>query len=247
MSTMEERLQRLEQQSEAMRKQLTELRARAEISDLMGRYAVYYSAGCGRRIMEELWSRSEDISLEYGASGVFQRRWQIMTYYVNEAYPGRLDTLAFSSPAIVVSDDGQSARGSWTAFGTETDAGDLGPVPVTEESNRRVLFSGETEDGRKYRAEVLLQRYEVEFCREDSGWKILRLHVVEFFRCPYDRDWVRYAEERFRTDGMWIEQLFTTPDPLPEDSHGENLPSLATTFHWQYTPDCKPGPVPDFL
>lgn len=66
MSTMEERLQRLEQQSEAMRKQLTELRARAEISDLMGRYAVYYSAGCGRRIMEELWSRSEDISLEYG-------------------------------------------------------------------------------------------------------------------------------------------------------------------------------------
>lgn len=48
MSTMEERLQRLEQQSEAMRKQLTELRARAEISDLMGRYAVYYSAGCGR-------------------------------------------------------------------------------------------------------------------------------------------------------------------------------------------------------
>lgn len=61
--------------------------------------------------MEELWSRSEDISLEYGASGVFQRRWQIMTYYVNEAYPGRLDTLAFSSPAIVVSDDGQSARG----------------------------------------------------------------------------------------------------------------------------------------
>lgn len=223
------------------------MQAKEEISGLMGRYAVYYSANCGRRIMDELWSQSEDIRFEYSASGVFRRRWQIMTYYVNEAYPGRLNTLAFSSPAIVVSEDGLSAKGSWTAFGTETDAGDLGPVPVTEESNRRALLSSETEDGKQYRAEVLLQRYEVEFCKEETGWKILHLHVIEYFRCPYDRDWVRYAEARFATDGVWIENLFVTPDPLPEDSHGENLPSLATTSHWQYTLDCKPGQVPDFL
>lgn len=247
MSTTEERLQRLEQQTAMMQKQLLELQAKEEIADLMGRYAVYYGANCGRRIMDELWSQSQDIRFEYGASGVFQRRWQIMTYYVNEAYPGRLNTLAFSSPAIVVSEDGLTAFGSWIAFGTETDAGDLGPVPVTEESNRRGLLTSETPEGMQYRAEVLLQRYEVEFRKEAEGWRILHLHVIEYFRCPYDRDWVRYAEERFATDGVWIENLFTTPDPLPEDSHGENLPSLATTSHWQYTRDCKPGQVPDFL
>ena len=247
MSTIEDRLQKLEQQTAILQKQLADLQAKEEISGLMGRYAVYYSANCGRRIMDELWSQSEDIRFEYSASGVFQRRWQIMTYYVTEAYPGRLNTLAFSSPAIVVSEDGLAAQGSWTAFGTETDAGDLGPVPVTEESNRRVLLTSETAAGMQYRAEVLLQRYEVEFRKETSGWKILHLHVIEYFRCPYDRDWVRYAEERFATDGVWIENLFTTPDPLPEDAHGENLPSLATTSHWQYTLDCKPGQVPKFL
>ena len=236
-----------EQRLEKLERQLAKLQAKDEIAGLMGRYAVYYGANCGRKIMDELWSRSPDITFEYGASGVFRRRWQIMTYYVSEAYPGRLNTLSFSSPAIVVAEDGMRARGSWTAFGTETDAGDLGPVPVEEKSNRRVLFSSRTEAGQEYRAEVLLQRYEAEFCREDGAWKILHLHVIEYFRCPYDRDWVRYARERFDTDGMWIESLFTTPDPLPEDSHGENLPEWPTTHHWQYTADCAPGRYPEFL
>ena len=225
MSTLEKRLENLE-------RRMIQLEAKAEIGDLMGRYAAYYNANCGRRIMEELWSQAEDITFEYGASGVFRRRWQIMTYYVNDAFPGRLNTLSFSSPVIVVAEDGRTAKGCWTAFGTETDPGDLGPAPVTDESNRRVLLDSRTEDGREYRAEVLLQRYEVEFRREETGWKILHLHVIEFFRCPYDRDWVRYARERFQTDGMWLEYLFTTPDPLPEDSHGENLPQRATTSHW---------------
>ncbi len=237
----------MEDRLAAMERRLIRLEASEEISGLMGRYAVWYGANCGQRIMEELWSESEEISLEYGASGVFMNRWQIMTFYVNEAYPGRLNTLSLSSPAITVAEDGMTAKGSWTAFGTETDSGDLGPGPVTEESNRRVLLSSRTEDGKQYRAEILLQRYEVEFVRERGMWKILHLHVVEYFRCPYDRDWVRYAAERFETDGMWIETLFTTPDPLPEDSHGENLPARPTTHHWQYTPDCTPGETPDFL
>lgn len=247
MMNVEERLRALEQRSLEQEKRLLDLEAKAEISELMGRYAVYWGANCGRRIMEELWSRSDDITLEYGASGKYRNRWQIMTYFVNEAWPGRLNTLSFASPAIVIAEDGKTARGSWTAFATETDAGDLGPEIVEERSNRRVLYTSQTEDGKQYRAEVLLQRYEVVFRKEAAGWKILDLHVIEYFRCPYDRDWVAFAEERFATDGMWIEQLFTTPDPLPEDSHGENMPHWATTYHWQYTRDCGPGAVPAFL
>lgn len=241
MSNMEERLRKLEEQSTAMERKLAALEARAEISDLMGRYAVYFSADCGERIMEELWCQGDDVSLEYGASGIYDGHWKVKTFYVNEPIPGKLNTIAFSSPSIAVAEDGVTARGSWTAFGTETDAGDLGSAPVTEESNRRVLLSSETADGKQYRAEVLVQRYEAEFCREERGWKIRRLHVAEYFRCPYGKDWVAYARERFGTDGMWLESLFETPMPFPAEAHGENLPSRSTSYHWQYTLDGLPG------
>ena len=99
-------MQTIEQRLDALEHQVSALQAKAEIAELMGRYAVYYGANCGKRILNELFSAGEDISLEFGASGVYQRRWQIMTFYSNEAYPGWLNTLSFSSPAIVVSDDG---------------------------------------------------------------------------------------------------------------------------------------------
>ena len=51
MNDLERRLQKLEAQNSALERQLSELRARAEIADLMGRYAVYYGAGWGERIV----------------------------------------------------------------------------------------------------------------------------------------------------------------------------------------------------
>ena len=230
MSDMQQRLEQLERRME-------QLEARQQICDLMGRYAVYYGAGWGERLVKELWSQRDDVGLEYGASGIYDGLWKVKTFYLNRDIPGKLDTIAFSSPALTLSPEGDTARGSWTTFGTQTDAGDLGPEPVTEESNRRALFSSATPDGRQYRAEVLLQRYEVEFVREPEGWKIRRLHVLEYFRCPYGKDWVTYARERFGSDGVWLESLFDTPMPFPPESHGENLPSRATSSHWQYTPD----------
>jgi hypothetical protein len=226
---MEQRLLRLEQQ-------MQQLNARAALGDLMGRYALYWGAGCGERIAEELWDKGDEISLEYGASGVYCTAWKVRSFYYKDALPGTLATLSFSSPLLQIDPDGQHARGIWTAFATETDPGDFGPAPVTDESNRRVLFSSSFE-GKQYRAEVLLQKYDVRFVLRADGWKIAHLHVIEYFRCPYDRDWVRYARERFATDGMWLESLFETCLPFPEDAHGENLPTTCTTDHWQYAPD----------
>ena len=117
MNDLERRLQKLEAQNSALERQLSELRARAEIADLMGRYAVYYGAGWGERIVSELWSRDEEnVSLEYGASGIYTGRWKIETFYLNQVLPGRLDTIAFSSPALIMEPDGTAVRGSWTAL-----------------------------------------------------------------------------------------------------------------------------------
>ena len=81
MNDLERRLQKLEAQSSTLERQLSELRARAEIADLMGRYAVYYGAGWGERIVSELWSRDEEnVSLEYGASGIYTGRWKSETF-----------------------------------------------------------------------------------------------------------------------------------------------------------------------
>ena len=87
----------------------------------------------------------------------------------------------------------------------------------------------------------MLQRYEVTFHREDGLWRIYHLHVLEYFRCPYGRDWVSYAQERFASDGVWLESMFDTSMALPPEAHGENLPSQSTSSHWQYTVDGQSG------
>ena len=113
----------LEQRLEALEARLAAVEAKAEIADLMGRYALWCGADCGGRIVEELWSQADDVSLEYGASGIYEGLWKVKTFYIKEAVPGRLDTVSFSSPSITLSPDGLTAWGSWTAFGTQTDAG----------------------------------------------------------------------------------------------------------------------------
>lgn len=232
----------MEQRISALEGRLAALEAKEEICALMGRYAIYCGAGCGGRIVEELWSREDqDVSLEYGASGIYDGLWKVKTFYLSDPIPGKLETVSFASPRVIVFADGQTARGSWTAFATQTDAGDLGGAPVTEESNRRPLLTSQAPDGRQYRAEVLLQRYEVDFCREEAGWRIRHLHVLEYFRCPFGEDWVSFARRRFDSDGVWLESLFETQMPFPPEAHGENLPSRSTSWHWQYTLDGLPA------
>ena len=225
--TMEERLSALEQKVAC-------LEDRACIENLMAKHYFWFSMGQGRRIAEELWSKSDDASIEYGASGVYRKHWKVKSFYVKEKIPGCLTTFTAANRWLTVSADGQQARGVWMVIGTETDAGDLSSEPPKPNDQRRILFSSETGDQKAYRAEVLLQSHEVLFRKETGEWKIVCLHIGEFFRCPAGSDWVRYARERQVTDGMWLEAKFETPDPLP---WFENLPSSPTTWHWQYDPD----------
>lgn len=228
---LEERLKRLEQDIQT-------IRDRHALENLMGRYGFYASSGQGERIVSELWASGDNISIEYGASGVYEGQWKIKTYYIKSRIPGCMETVSFFNPCI---ETGKGrGRGVWMALATQTDAGELGPAPPAADDNRRFLLSSRTRAGKSYRAEVLLQKYEVHFVMEEKEWKIQKLHVHEFFRCPFDQDWVTFARERFETDGIWLESLFETPMPLPEESHGENLPSGPTSRHWQYTTDGLP-------
>lgn len=222
---------------EALEKRLSLLEDKAAIENLMAKHNFYFSAGQGRRIVPELWTADEAASLEYGASGVYGARWKVLTFYVNAEVPGRFATFTAANQWLSVADDGQTARGVWMVVGTETDAGDLASEPPAQGDQRRVLLSSRSGEGKCYRAEVLLQKHEARFVKEDGRWKIHDLHIGEYFRCPAGSDWVAYAKTRQVTDGMWLEYMFETPDPLPAR---ENLPSGATTWHWQYDVDALP-------
>jgi len=229
--------EKLLQRLESLEKRVSLLEDKAAIENLMAKHNFYFSAGQGRRIVPELWTKDENASLEYGASGVYGARWKVLTYYVNFEVPGKFSTFTAANRWLSVAEDGRSAKGVWMVVGTETDAGDLASDPPVEGDQRRVLLSSTTERGECYRAEVLLQKHEARFVKEDGGWKIHDLHISEYFRCPANSDWVAYAKTRQVTDGMWLEAMFETPDPIP--SH-ENLPSGATTCHWQYDVDALP-------
>lgn len=226
--------EKLAQRLLALEQRLTRLEDRAQIENLMAKHNFYFSAGQGRRIVPELWTKDEKASIEYGASGVYGALWKVRTFYGSAKIPGKFATFTGANQWLRVAADGRSARGVWMVLGTETDPGDLAAVPPPADDQRRVLFSSQTAQGQRYRAETLLQKHEVRFVKEDGCWKIHDLHISEFFRCPAGGDWVSFAKARQVTDGMWLEAMFETPDPIPER---ENLPSGETTYHWQYGPD----------
>lgn len=225
------------QRMENLEGRLSRLEDRAEIENLVARHNFYYSAGQGRRIVPELWTKDENASVEYGASGVYGALWKVITFYVDYENPGCFSTFTGANQYLIVAPDGCTAHGVWTVLGTETDAGDLSSQKPAQDDQRRVLMSSETKNGEQYRAEILMQKHEFNFVKEDGQWKIHDLHVSEYFRCPAGSDWVQYAKKRQVTDGMWLEAKFETPDPIPS---WENLPSGETTYHWQYDVDALP-------
>ena len=229
---------RLQERLEKLEKRVSRLEAGAEIENLMAKHYFLLSSGQGRRIVPELWTERDDASIEIGASGVYGARWKVITFYVSEQVPGCMLTCGAFNRWLRISDNGEEARGLWMTACTETDAGDLGNAAPGEEDQRRILLSSETPDGKKYRAEILLQAHEVCFIKEHGKWKIRNLHAHEFFRCPAGSDWVTYAGKRQVTDGMWLEAMFETPDPIPSF---ENLPSGPSTSHWQYDVNALPA------
>lgn len=238
--------QTLQARLAAMERRLARLEDRQQIENLMARHNFLYSAGQGRRIVEDLWSADENATIEFGASGVYRAEkgsWKLLSFYVKPAIPGCLSTWSGTNAWLRVAEDGMRARGLWMVVATEADAGDLAAEKPAENDQRRCLLTSRTNDGAAYRAEVLLQKQEVCFVREAGQWRIHDLHVSEYFRCPAGEDWVCWAEQRQRTDGAWLDAHFETLDeiyPRWGAMRAENMADYETTYHWQYGVDRTP-------
>ena len=229
---------------EQIKQRLLRLEARNEIENLMGAHFQLLMANQGQRIMEQIWSVSDEVKLEIGASGEYGGREKVATFYQKDHLAGKLTLLMPVSPVIRVAEDAQTANGLWFAIGLETDSGELsGAENISPE--RRMLFSSRTEDGKGYTAEWMFQKIAADMIFEDGAWKLLHMHIYEIARTPQDSDWVRYALERFATDGMRLDAMFKSNLPFPEDKPPENLATAPTVYHWQYTVDGLTEPMPE--
>lgn len=212
---------------------LRRLEARAEIENLIGTYCHLLFAGEGGQIMDELWSQSEDISIEIGASGRYCTREKVATYYQKDHIAGKFTLLLPVTPVIEAAADGKTVRGMWFVLGLDSDAGELGTA-VTEE---RELLTSRTKEGKAYQAECAIWRLGADCIKEGKLWKILHLHQYDMIRFPCGSDWVRFAEERFATDGIRLDAMFRSNLLFAEDRAPENLANAPTSYHWQYRVD----------
>lgn len=212
---------------------LYRLETRAEVENIIGTYCHLLFAGEGGQIMDELWSRSEEVSIEIGASGRYSTREKVATYYQKDHIAGKFTLLLPVTPVIETAADGRSARGMWFVLGLDSDAGDLG----TGDPEERALLTSKTADGKAYRAECAVWRLGADFIREGEQWRILHLHQYDLVRFPCGSDWVRFAEERYATDGIRLDAMFRSNLPFAEDRAPENLANSPTSYHWQYRVD----------
>lgn len=236
--SLEERIARLEEQ-------LARRNDRDEIENLVAVHQHYMTANQGERAFDELYSRTrEDVTTEIGASGVYFGRKKARTYYEKDNVPGRLFVHTLTTPDIAVSRDRTTAKGIWFTVGAESDAGDLGDYPPATLDYRELLTSS-TEDGKMYMAEWLWGKLEIDFVREDDGWKIWHYHYHELFRCPYNMDWVQFSKVRQYADGLRLDLIYTSNIPYAPGEPNENHADFATTTHWQYRLDALPELVPE--
>lgn len=96
---------------------LYRLETRAEVENIIGTYCHLLFAGEGGQIMDELWSRSEEVSIEIGASGRYSTREKVATYYQKDHIAGKFTLLLPVTPVIETAADGRSARGMWFVLG----------------------------------------------------------------------------------------------------------------------------------
>ncbi len=230
------RINELERRLSILENQVMVQSDKAAITELMSKHQLMFLSGQGKAIVQDLWCKDETCTLEVGASGVFQGMNNVRSYYEKDVIPGVMSLYALTTPSIAIGNDGKMAIGNWIAIGTETDAGELGIAPPDEKDQRDRLLSSKDSEGKRYRAEWLWQRYCVGFIKTIYGWRIHDIHISEFFRCPFDQDWVKFADERMKTDGIWLEHIF---DGNVEFRGGEHLPSGPSTYHWQYRTDAS--------
>lgn len=170
--TIEERLEALEKKYEQriadLELEVRRAQAVNEIQNLVGSYALYYSAqkfnACA-----ELFAPRDDVIVDLNF-GEFHGKYGAQRVY-DDDYPlptGLFRIHSFNSPTIQVAADGKTAKGTWISPGINTEP---------------------NEAGDKAEAFWCWIKYRMDFINEGGKWYIWHIYAYGLFNCNYYTSW----------------------------------------------------------
>jgi len=153
------------------------LEARAEVENLMGRYAFMLTAGMYDEICGLFTQNQPDVRAEMNW-GVYEGYSGILRCYANYhkneiCGPGVMAVHALTTPVIEVAGDHKTAKAVWVSPGNITGG----------------MFSHD----KVLRAYWAWMRYGCDFIYEDV-WKIWHLHVYGLFMSQFDKSWTEQGD-----------------------------------------------------
>lgn len=151
---------------------------RIAMENLMGRFAILYSAGCYHRLTE-FFADTDQIYLQRSDVGIYEGKQAIEEYFAyleSSAVPGSFRMMNLTSPVIEVSKEGGTAQGMWFINGLEA----IKDVNAPEKPAADLWVN---------------DKLAVEFLETTEGWKILRMTICEEMRGLYHKSWGEYSIE----------------------------------------------------
>ena len=161
------------------REKLIEKRAVGiEIENLMGRFALLYSAGQYERLMS-FFADTEQIVFQRSDVGVYEGKEAVSGYFKNladHALAGSFRMMNLTSAVIQMAEDGKTAQGMWFINGLEAIKNPEAPADPAAD-----LWIND--------------KLAVEFIRTYKGWEILRMTIGEEMRGLFHKSWGEYSIE----------------------------------------------------
>lgn len=131
---------------------------------------------------------------------------------------GWMDIQELTTPYVIISKDGQTARGQWSVFNPQAKM--AMPYPC---------------DVRKLTAMWSFTKYSCEFIRIDNEWKIWKLRLITYVRTPFDEGWNKQPD-CYRMPA----ELYHAPDTPPRTGiyNADCIYSGHGIYNWgPYLPD----------
>lgn len=221
---------------------LVRMADRVEIAQLMGKFTQYFDQFNAEKILHQLMAADHpEVSVEFMECGLYQGPEKVQAYMEGiQAYlddpadkRGWMGLQNLSNPHIVVSSSGNRARGQWDIL--NANAMQAAEYPAAE---------------RKLTALWVCGRYDNEFIRVDGQWKLLKVHLVTYFKTPFDQGWLKNADCLRPCGNIRVEptrvspKASTTPmPPIPASGCTTTAPicrTPLTTDRHRYIPRTRP-------
>ena len=194
-----------------------------EIENIMGRYSIYVISNKWIDVGNLFALDDPDV---YQSVPFEMRGQQVRKYFTERAAqkldPGVIHQHSFLAPLIEIADDGQTAKGSWDSLGVDAGSG-----------NSMANWSW--------------IRYNIDFKKIDSEWKIWHLQVKSIWRAPYGEAWAQMVQQA--TKGAFTgggEPGAYYSEPTEQTANGAP-PQQGGSQRWRYSGADDTPQIPEYV